>query len=447
MPNAATVASPESTTLTTQAIADAVRALTPYMVKTLSDFVAAESPSGAEQPAVDFMDGALRELGLESERIVLNTAQLKDMPLFSTPCCPDGGRYNLLATHRPRERGGRSVLFNGHLDVVPTGPDSMWRESPFKSYVEDGWLYGRGAGDMKAGIVCALAAFKALKELGVQPAGNVGFNGVLEEESTGNGALATVASLRSAVGAGKLASFDTVLIPEPLGEALMSAQMGVFWMYVELTGRPAHAAYMTTGINPVEAGIAVMEDLRCLETEWNLPENRPAAYRDHAHPINFNLGQIHGGEWNSSVPCTCTLGIRIGFYPQMDVNDAKAIVAQRVRDSLARLGSTLDLNIRYEGFHAPGCEFDLDNAPMLALAEAHRKAHGNVLKRQATTATTDARHFRITLDTPVTCYGPEARNIHGIDESVSIESMVRVATTFAQFMHDWCGVEPAADQT
>ncbi|HBD35185.1 MAG TPA: acetylornithine deacetylase, partial [Cupriavidus sp.] len=232
MPNAATVASPESTTLTTQAIADAVRALTPYMVKTLSDFVAAESPSGAEQPAVDFMDGALRELGLESERIVLNTAQLKDMPLFSTPCCPDGGRYNLLATHRPRERGGRSVLFNGHLDVVPTGPDSMWRESPFKSYVEDGWLYGRGAGDMKAGIVCALAAFKALKELGVQPAGNVGFNGVLEEESTGNGALATVASLRSAVGAGKLASFDTVLIPEPLGEALMSAQMGVFWMYV-----------------------------------------------------------------------------------------------------------------------------------------------------------------------------------------------------------------------
>lgn len=71
--------------------------------------------------------------------------------------------------------------------------------------------------------------------------------------------------------------------------------------------------------------------------------------------------------------------------------------------------------------------------------------HGSEVARTATTATTDARHFRITLDTPVTCYGPEARNIHGIDESVSIDSMVRVTTTFAQFLVDWCGVEPAVD--
>lgn len=445
MSNAAALASADAATLSTETIAAAVRALTPYMVTTLSDLVAAPSPSGKEQPAVDVMERLLAELGLASERIVLDSAALRSLPLYSPACCPDGGRYNLLATHRPAARGGRSVLFNGHLDVVPTGPESMWRRPPFAPYVEDGWLFGRGAGDMKAGIVCALAAYKALRELGVQPAGAVGFNAVLEEENTGNGALASVAALRHAIGAGKLASFDTVLIPEPLGEGLMSAQMGVFWMFVELTGHPAHAAYMTTGVNPIEAGVAVMADLRELEAEWNLPENRPAVYRDHAHPINFNLGQIHGGEWNSSVPCTCTLGVRIGFYPHMDVNDAKAAVAARVRATVARLASNLSLEIRYEGFHAPGCEFDLEVPPMQALDAAHRKVHGVPAPRQASTATTDARHFRLTLDTPVTCYGPEARNIHGIDESVSIESMVRVATTFAQFLHDWCGVEPAVD--
>lgn len=445
MSNAAALASADAATLSTETIAAAVRALTPYMVTTLSDLVAAPSPSGKEQPAVDVMERLLAELGLASERIVLDSAALRSLPLYSPACCPDGGRYNLLATHRPAARGGRSVLFNGHLDVVPTGPESMWRRPPFAPYVEDGWLFGRGAGDMKAGIVCALAAYKALRELGVQPAGAVGFNAVLEEENTGNGALASVAALRHAVGAGKLASFDTVLIPEPLGEGLMSAQMGVFWMFVELTGHPAHAAYMTTGVNPIEAGVAVMADLRELEAEWNLPENRPAVYRDHAHPINFNLGQIHGGEWNSSVPCTCALGVRIGFYPHMDVNDAKAAVAARVRATVARLASNLSLEIRYEGFHAPGCEFDLEVPPMQALDAAHRKVHGVPAPRQASTATTDARHFRLTLDTPVTCYGPEARNIHGIDESVSIESMVRVATTFAQFLHDWCGVEPAVD--
>lgn len=277
--------------LSTTDIAGAVRSLLPYMVETLSGFVAAASPSGQEQPAAEFIEAALRDLGLASERIELRADAIRHLPLFSPPCCPDGGRYNLLATHRPAAKGGRSVLFNGHLDVVPTGPESMWRNPPYTPVVEDGWLYGRGSGDMKAGIVCALAAFKALRALGVQPAGAVGFNAVLEEENTGNGALATVAALRSAVGAGKLAAFDTVIIPEPLGEGLMSAQVGVYWMFIELTGKPAHAAYMTSGVNPVEAGVAVMEDLRELEAEWNRPENRPPVYRDHAHPINFNLGR------------------------------------------------------------------------------------------------------------------------------------------------------------
>ncbi|WP_268640661.1 M20/M25/M40 family metallo-hydrolase, partial [Escherichia coli] len=99
-----------------------------------------------------------------------------NLPLYSPACCPDGGRYNVLARHEPRAAGGRAVLFNGHLDVVPTGPHELWDPAPFDGELRDGWLYGRGAGDMKAGIICALAAFKALQDLGVQPAGAVGFN-------------------------------------------------------------------------------------------------------------------------------------------------------------------------------------------------------------------------------------------------------------------------------
>lgn len=430
--------------LSTGQIGDAVRALTARMVETLSAFVAVPSPSGQEQPAAEFVAVALRKLGLASERIHLNTAELRSLPLFSPPCCPDGGRYNLLAVHRPSGKGGRSVLFNGHLDVVPTGPESMWTRPPFAPYVEDGWLFGRGAGDMKAGIVCALTAFEALRSLGVQPAGAVGFNAVLEEENTGNGALATVSALRSAVGAGKLASFDAVVIPEPLGESLVSAQVGVFWMQIAITGRPAHAAYMTSGASPIEAAIAVIQDLRELEAMWNLPQNRHPAYRDHMQPINFNIGRIHGGEWNSSVPCTCTLGVRIGFYPDMDVNEAKALVEACVRRAVQRLDGRLAVDIDYQGFHAPGCEFDLDVPSMQTLANAYHKVYGEPVRRVATTATTDARHFRLMLDTPVTCFGPLARNIHGIDESVSIDSMVRVTTTLAQFLHDWCGVEPLA---
>lgn len=420
----------------------AVQALEPYMIETLTRFVAAASPSGDEQPASLVMEEALSELGLTYERIVLNTKSLAHLPLYSPPCCPDGDRYNLLAVHKGTTGSGNSVLFNGHVDVVPTGPAELWSHSPFSPVVEDGWLYGRGSGDMKGGIVCALTAFKALHMMGVQPAGRVGFNWVLEEESTGNGTLASVTALSRAIAKDQLASFDAVLIPEPLGEHFISAQVGVFWMSVALTGRPSHAAFMTSGANPIEAGVAVMEDLKKLEAEWNRAENRHRAYRDAAHPINFNLGRIEGGEWNSSVPCTCRLGIRIGFYPNMDVDKAKEIVASRVRATVERLGAGLQVSISYEGFHAPGCEFNLDGPALEALAEAHRQVHGSPVRREATTATTDARHFHLMLNTPVTCYGPVARNIHGIDEAVSIASMRRVATVLALFMASWCGLEP-----
>ena len=432
--------------LTPARIAAAVQAQHPYMVQTLCDFVRAASPSGAEQPATEFMERALQELGLESQRIVLRADALKSLALYSPACCADAGRYNLLAVHEPRREGGRSVLFNGHLDVVPTGPEAMWRHPPFDPQVEEGWLYGRGAGDMKAGIVCALAAFKALRALGVAPAGRVGFNAVLEEESTGNGSLASVSALRQAIDAARMAAFDVVLIPEPLGEQMTSAQVGVMWLNVELTGRPAHAAYMSTGVSAIEAGVAVMADLKRLEAEWNAPQSRHPLYRDHTHPINFNFGRIDGGEWNSSVPCRCTLGVRVGFFPGVSIATVKAQVEDCVRASVARLGSALTLKFHYEGFQAPGCEFDLDGEALRCFAQSHRTAHGSDLGRQASTATTDARHFKLMLDTPVTCYGPLARNIHGVDESVSLASMLRVATTLAQFIHDWCGVEPALAQ-
>lgn len=427
----------------TQRIAAAIDALEPYMVRTLSDFVAAQSPSGAEQPAARYIEQAWRELGLAPERILLDDAALKALPLYACPCGPDDGRYNLLARHVPAAPGGRSVLFNGHIDVVPTGPAAMWSRPPYEPAVVDGWLYGRGSGDMKAGIVCAMAAYKALLDMGLRPAGTVGFNAVLNEEDTGAGTLATLNALSRATARARLEDFDAVIIPEPFGEAMLRAQVGVCWMFVDLTGKPAHVAYMGSGVNPIEAGIAVMADLKELETQWNAPEHRHPAFADQPHPINFNLGRIEGGEWNSSVPCTCTLGIRFSFYPDMTPEAARDIVAARVRATVARLNPALTVQLRWQGQFAPGCEFDLDAPAMRALAAAHEKATGQAPAKLACTATTDARHFRLMTDLPVTCYGPEARNIHGIDESVSIASMKRVATAMAQFIVDWCGVAPA----
>nr|WP_231502485.1 ArgE/DapE family deacylase [Herbaspirillum sp. RV1423] len=415
------------------------------MIETLSNLVAAASPSGDEFPAVSLMEEIMGEAGLVVEHVPLQSDKLSALPLYSPKCHEDKGRNNLLAFHQGTIKQGepqRSVLFNGHLDVVPTGPEEMWTNPPFSPVLKDGWLHGRGSGDMKAGIICTLVALKALRKLGVQPKGQVGFNWVLEEECTGNGALASVVELQKAIGSERLKKFDAVIIPEPLGDGMVCAQVGVFWMQVHIAGKPAHAAMMEQGMNPIDAAYAVMADLRELEAEWNLPQHRHPAYQKHAHPINFNLGRIEGGEWMSSVPCTCKLGVRIGVFPGVDIAEAKAIVAARVQATIARIKGGLKADISYEGFHAPGVEFDLAAPALQALGVAHAQINGYAAASIATTATTDARHFQMMLDVPVTCYGPQARNIHGIDEAVSIESMQRVSATLALFLQNWCGVEP-----
>lgn len=418
--------------LSSEQLAGAIQAYEPEMLDLLAGFVACPSFSGSEQSAIAFLEPVLEGLGLEPERIPLDSAKLRMAPLYSPACEADGGRYNLLAEHSPRQAEGKSVLFNGHVDIVPTGPEHLWSRPPLQAAVEDGRMYGRGAGDMKAGIVCALFAFKALRSLGAQPAAKVGFNAVLEEENTGNGTLASVM---------RKMAYDAVIIPEPFDESLMSAQVGVLWLSIELTGRPAHVAYMSSGVNPIEAAIAIYAGLKQLEAQWNLPQNRHAAYRGHEHPLNFNLGRIEGGEWNSSVPCTCRMGVRIGFYPGVAVASVKQAVEQAVRAALGALPHSLAVEFDYRGFQAPGCEFDLEHPAMRALAGAHEKVNAAPPQRLATTATTDARHFHLIAGLPVTCYGPQAGNIHGVDEWVSIASMRRVATVLAQFMQDWCGLE------
>ena len=147
----------------TQRIAAAIDALEPYMVRTLSDFVAAQSPSGAEQPAARYIEQAWRELGLAPERILLDDAALKALPLYACPAAPTTAATTCWrATSRPRRAAARCCSTAISTWCPPAPP---WSRPPYEPAVVDGWLYGRGSGDMKAGIVCAMAAYKAVLDM------------------------------------------------------------------------------------------------------------------------------------------------------------------------------------------------------------------------------------------------------------------------------------------
>jgi acetylornithine deacetylase len=419
----------------------AVAGLRERAVARLSAVVAEDSTLGREAGAQALMAESFAALGLAVDRFEVDAAALAGTPGFSPPVHDTyRGRPNVVGVHTPRGTArqgggaGRSLILNGHIDVVPPGPTELWESPPFAPTVRDGRLYGRGAADMKAGLVANITALEALSAIGLAPAAPVILQSVIEEECTGNGALACLARGYRA---------DAAIIPEPFAQSLMTAQLGVMWMTVRLTGKPAHVLDTSAGANAIEAAYALFGRLKRLEAAWNAPAVRHPAYADHRHPVNFNLGRITGGDWASTVPCEAVMTVRVGFYPGTPLASVRADLEAAVRSGLAEEAalSGIRAEISWRGFQAEGCVVDPASDLMAGLAAAHRAVAGTEPAALASTATTDVRFFSLYGGMPATCYGPVGGNLHGIDEWVSLDSLMEVTRVLARFTAAWCGLE------
>jgi acetylornithine deacetylase len=421
-----------------RAILDACDALRDESVRLLERLVRCPSTLGNEASALNEMARNYEALGLAPRRVPVDVDALRAHPGFSPPLVPYAGRDNVVAIHRPKLVKGRSLVLQGHVDVVPEGAEDEWTTPPFEPAIRDGRMYGRGAGDMKAGIVSYLTAFRALRDAGLQPAAEVQMHAVIEEECTGNGALACMAALPKA---------DAVIIPEPGPglPALYSAEVGVVWAFVTVTGRPAHVRDKQAGVNAIEAAMAIWSRFEAYEREMNRAEHIHASFRGVNHPVNVNLGTFEGGEWNSSVATRATLGLRVGVMMGNTADRVKGDILRIVdaaRDDAALKGAKV--KVEFRGFHADPCVFDVE-APIVKLAmESYAEVTGGELRRYPATGLTDGRFFQLYQGTPVACFGPDAQEIHGIDESVGLASMHDITKSIALCIAAWCGVEKTA---
>lgn len=419
-----------------RAILDAVDAQRAEAEALLADLVRFPSTLGNEAPCLEHLAGVFAGLGLAVRRVPTDAAALARHPGWSPPLIDYAGRDNVVAVHSPRAVRGRSLCLQGHVDVVPEGAADLWTTPPFAPAVRDGRMYGRGAGDMKAGIVSNVMALRALRAVGLQPAAEVQLHAVIEEECTGNGALACMVALPKP---------DAVVIPEPFDHALLVAEVGVVWAWVTVTGRPAHVLEMQKGVNAIEAAHALAGRFKAYEARMNEATRRHPAFAGHNHPINVNLGTIEGGEWASSVPTRARIGMRVGVMPGHPAarakSDIEALVAEAARDP-AFEGATL--KVEFKGFMAEGCTFDPAWPIMRTLDRFHTEIRGAPARHLANTGLTDARFWPLYQGTHATCYGPEAERIHGIDESVSLSSMHDVTRVLALTVAGWCGLEAAS---
>ena len=417
------------------AILDGVAGLEGEAAALLAGLVRHRSLLGHEHGALDAMAAAYESLGLKPVRVPVDVGTLSRHPGFSPPLIAYAGRDNVVAEHRPTAPAGRSLMLLGHVDVVPEGAADLWATPPFEPAIRDGRMFGRGAGDMKAGLVSAVMALRALREAGLQPAAPLQLAAVIEEECTGNGALAVMQALPKP---------DACLIPEPGPgfPALYVAEVGVVWAWVTVTGKPAHVSEKQVGVSAIEAAWVVAEAFRSYEEQANAAERRHPAFAAHNHPINVNIGTIEGGEWNSSVATRVRIGVRVGVMPGQSCHAVKAEIEALVADTAAapRLRGAA-LSVEFRGFIADGAIFPPEQPISRAISAQHAAVTGTALRHCAATGLTDARFYRLYQGTQATCYGPDARNIHGIDESVGMSSVHDTTRVLALTIAAWCGLE------
>ncbi len=397
----------------------------------LQGLVQRPSTLGNEARVQQFIADELSRMGLEVDVWQIDHAEISREPGYSPVEWSYEGRPNVATTWRG-SGDGRSLLLNGHIDVVPATPEHHWIYDPWGGEIKDGRMYGRGAADMKSGVAAMIYAVRALREVGVDLKGSVTLETVIEEECTGNGALAARTRGYNA---------DAAIIPEPLNQTALVAQVGVMWARITVKGKGTHAERASGAVNAIGKTYLMIQAVEKLESLVNA-EERPEHFRETEHPLNYNTGVIRGGDWASSVPEECSFEVRISAYPGEDLGEVRDRFKSHLLEA-AKADPWLSENppeISFYAFLAEGCTIDREAEIFDPLRKHHRNLMGSELESLAFTGTTDARFFNLYNDTPATCYGPVGGGLHAPDEWVDLDSVKNVTKVLALTVMDWCGV-------
>ncbi len=403
------------------------------LLATLNDLITIQSLSGQETPAQEYIAGWMRRHGLQVDLWDIDLPQLKEHPAF-------GAEYERtqatgLVGWIGQAAGGRSLILNGHVDVVPAGDPANWHYPPWQATVADGRVYGRGACDMKGGLACAMQAVKAIQAAGVNLRGKLLLEPVVGEEDGGLGALAAVLRGYRADGA---------LLIEPTGLAIAPVQAGALTFKVRLQGQSAHACVREEGVSAIEEFIPVYQALLQLEQARNQSVQDPL-YARYRLPYALSIGRVEAGDWASSVPEWLVFQGRYGIIPGEDLDHARrqfeAALAQAA-ESDAWLRAHPPVVEWWGGQYAPA-RVPLDDPLVQTLAAAFQAATGAPSRFEGMTYGSDMRFLVNQGHTPAVLFGPgDVRQAHKPDEFVPLDDLLLVTRTLALAALQFCGYTP-----
>jgi len=323
-------------------------------------------------------------------------------------------RPNVVA--RVGGRGGRTLMFNGHLDVV--GVDGMVHP-PFDAAVRDGRIYGRGTSDMKSGVAAMCAA--AVRALDAGLDGEIVIAAVVDEEFESVGTRALVERGVRA---------DAAIVTEPTRLAIMPAHLGFVWLDVTTRGRAAHGSRWDLGVDAIRHAGFVLAELDRIDS-LELPARRHALL---GRP-SVHASLIDGGSGMSTYPDRCTIRIERRTIP----GETPADVEREWLTACARIASRSP-SVRAEvsvTFAQSPSDVPVDAPIVRALAGTLREL-GDDPRVEGMTAWTDAAILN-DAGIPAICFGPGDIGVaHAAEEYVAVREIERATEVLAALAARWC---------
>jgi acetylornithine deacetylase len=386
------------------------------------------TPRRDEAALQEHLAGRLRAAGAAVE-----VAEPDPAVVAGHPMIPDGfsfaGRPQLVARFAGTG-GGRTLLLNGHADVVATDPVEAWRHDPFAAVVEDGAVHGRGACDMKGGVACMVFAAETLARLRVQLAGDLIVNVVTEEESTGAGGLVSARTLQA----------DGAIVPEPTGLDVWIACRGSLLPRITVEGRAGHAGIAPRHpdeggpVNAIEKAAILLEAIRRLREEWALRPRHPYLSAADCVPT-----MVSGGEWIVSYPASCVVDCHIEYLPgQEDVEQEFVDWIRRAADADPWLAAHPP-RIEWAAGEVSPAEVPADD-PVVEAAVGAVRAVGREGRLGGLDNWHDGATLTVEAGIPAICLGPgDVHLAHTSSESVPVADLVACAQALAVAAMRFCG--------
>lgn len=383
---------------------------------------------GREGNATGWLESQMTALGCTVDIFEPDNARLAGYRDY-TPGHSYKGRPNVVGRYRG-SGGGRSLILNTHIDVVPPGDESDWRYPPFSGTVAEGRVYRRGTSDTKSGMAVSLHALRILQRLGFKPRGDVILEAVVDEEGGGNGTLACVDRGYTADGA---------VCFEPTEGAVAIAHRGVLSLRILVEGQSGHAATKwRRGVSAIEKAMRLVRRLHELEHDWLAHKVDP-----YLPAPTITVGQMVAGIGPTTIPQSCRLEVDVKYLPrEADEAGLGSRVKAEVEAALLQEAQA-DPWLRE---HPPGFEWYVDVPPSslrpdhpfaLAASEVLEQVSGQGVLG-GFPAGCDARILSGVGKTPSIIYGPGSLlDAHAVDESVSIEAYLRAIEFTACLIARW----------